>query len=322
MISTLIATALVAQSQPLELYRSFEKGKTYNYSVRTHLQSESREVGQNTFIPSDVDINYDFNYKIVDVKSSGMAKVLYQRPAISQIDGETADRGPLTTKIPLDWRMELELSPVNAVTGIKDLTKEKKINSHWLQPKVTHRSFSSMSMGERQDIVSQFVGELQRLVLFIGGLDSSLDFAPRLPLGEVEVGEKWRQTMSYQPMEIKGSGGQFEVQRLDMDLVFNGMKEKNGVQYASITGLLNLDTDAAKYINQAMRMTANQSGLAKLPMKLETKIEFELDAKTFATKRATSSSKGNWSIFISGFNDPVQEERITGRASIVLNSIK
>ncbi len=322
MISTLIASALLAPIEPVEIYRTFEKGKTYSYSVRTHLQSETREVGRNTFIPSDVDINYDFNYKIIDVKSSGMAKVLYQRPAISQIDGETASSGPITTKVPLNWKMELDLSPVNAVTGMKDLTKEKKINSVWFKQPVAYRTFSSMTSMERQDIVSQFVSELQRMVLFVGGLDSSLDFAPRLPLGEVEVGEKWRQTMSYQPMEIKGSGGQFEVQRLDMDLVFNGMKDKNGVPYASITGLLKLDTDAAKYINQAMQMTANQSGLAKLPMKLETKIEFELDPKTFTTRRATSSSLGNWSIFIAGFNDPVQEERINGRASIVLNSIK
>jgi hypothetical protein len=322
MISTLIASALLAPAEPIELYRTFEKGKTYNYSVRTHLQSESREVGQNTFIPEDVDINYDFNYKILDVQSSGIAKVLYQRPVISQIDGETANRGPVTTKLPLDWKMELDLSPINAVTGVKDLSKGDNTNYQWLKPAVPMRSFSSMSPMERQDIVSQFVSELQRLVLFIGGLDSSLDFSPRLPLGEVEVGEKWRQTMSYQPMEIKGSGGQFEVQRLDMDLVFNGMKEKNGVKYASISGLLKLDTDAAKYINQAMRMTANQSGLSKLPMKLETKIEFELDPKTYTTRRATSSSVGNWSIFISGFNDAYQEENINGKASIVLNSIK
>ncbi|MFM9872878.1 MAG: hypothetical protein ACKVQS_05365, partial [Fimbriimonadaceae bacterium] len=210
MISTLIATALLAPAEPVELYRTFEKGKTYSYAVRTHLQSETRQVGLNTFIPEDVDLNYDFTYKILDVQSSGMAKVLYQRPAITQIDGETADRGSIETKIPLGWKMELNLSPVNAVTGIKDL-QDKGKSGNWLRPIVPMRKFGEMSMGERQDIVSQFAGELQRLVLFIGGLDSSLDFSPRLPLGEVEIGEKWRQTMSYQPMEIKGSGGQFEV---------------------------------------------------------------------------------------------------------------
>lgn len=321
MISTLIASALLAPTEPVELYRTFEKGKTYSYSVRTHLQSDQREVGRSTFIPEDVDLNYDFTYKILEVQSSGMAKVLYQRPVITQIDGETANRGAIETKFPVGWKMELTLSPINAVTGVKDLQEKEKSGS-FLNLTRAFRPFSAMTLGERQDIVSQFTSELQRMVLFVGSLDSSLDFAPRLPLGEVEVGEKWRQTMSYQPMEIKGSGGQFEVQRLDMDLVFNGIKDRDGTKFASITGNIKLDTDAAKYINQAMRMTASQSGLSKLPMKLDTKIEFELDPKTYTTRRATSSSVGNWSIFITGFNDPVQEERINGKASIVLKSIK
>ncbi|MBL8068130.1 MAG: hypothetical protein JNM28_06750 [Armatimonadetes bacterium] len=319
MLSALVATAVLADG-PRELYRSFEKGKTFSYSVRTHLQSDTRQGELNTFIPSEVDLNYDFTYQITDVKSSGLAKVLYQRPAITQIDGETADRGPVETKIPLKWKMELDLSPVNAVTGIKDLSP-KTDKRLFTFPK-GFKNFYTMTPAMRQDIVSQFAGELQRLALFIGGLDSSLDFAPKLPVGEVEVGDTWRQTMSYQPMELKGSGGKFEVQRLDMDLTYKGPGEYNGKPAELVEGVIHLDSDAAQYINQAMRMTANESGLSKLPLQLDSKITFYLDPKGLHTLRADARTTGGWSIYLTRVEKPMIEEKIKGRASITLQSIK
>lgn len=317
MISTLIASAVLAQADPVELYRSFEKGKTYSYAVRTHLQTENREQGLSTFIPSDVDINYDFNYKVLDVKNSGIARVHYKRPTMTQIDGETADRGPISTKIPVNYNLEMDVSPVNAITGLKDLSPSA--SAQGIRP---FRKLNLMSPMARQDIVSDLAGELQRLALFVGSFDSSLDFAPKLPLSEVEVGETWRQTMSYQPMELKGSGGKFEMQRLDMDLKFNGLVDRGGKKVYNIIGTLKLDSDAAIYINQAMRMSANESGLAKLPLKLDTTVDFEIDPKTKATLKATTRTKGGWSIFVTGLNTAVQEEKITGRGTLTLVSVK
>lgn len=319
MLSTLVATAVLADG-PRELYRTFEKGKTYSYAVRTHLQSDTRQGESNTFIPSEVDLNYDFTYQIMDVKASGIAKVLYQRPAITQIDGETAERGPVETKIPLKWKIELDLSPVNAVTGVKDLTPKSDKRSFRFP--AGFKNFYAMSPTMKQDIISQFAGELQRLALFVGGLDSSLDFAPKLPLGEVEVGETWRQTMSYQPMELKGSGGKFEVQRLDMDLTYKGPGQYNNKPAELVEGVIHLDSDAAQYINQAMGMTANQSGLSKLPLKLDSKITFYLDPKGLHTLRADARTTGGWSIFLTRVEKPLVEEQIKAKASISLHSVK
>lgn len=318
MISTLVASAILGTQQPIELYRSFEKGKTYSYAVKTYLQSETRGGNVNTFIPSDTDINYDFTYKVLDVKNSGIARVLYQRPMITEISGETAEHGPVTTKVPLNWKMELDLSPVNAVTGLKDLSQDKRT----FGIPVPAKNFYAMSMVEKQDFIGSLVGELQRLALFIGSLDSALDFAPKLPLGEVVVGETWRQTMSYQPMELKGSGGKFEVQRLDMDLTYKGKTDFNGKQVEYIQGIMKLDSDAAKYINQSMGASANQTGLAKLPLKLESTVDFYLDPKGLHTLRASARTTGGWSIFLTGIPEAIQEERIKGRANITLSSIK
>lgn len=318
MISTLVASALIGSQQPLELYRSFEKGKTYSYAVRTYLQSETRGGNVNTFIPSGTDINYDFTYKVLDVKSSGIAHVLYQRPNITEISGETADRGPVETKVPLNWKMELDLSPVNAVTGMKDLSQDKRN----LGVPVPTQTLYAMSPVARQDFIGNLVGELQRLALFIGSLDSALDFSPKLPLGEVEVGETWRHTMSYQPMEIKGSGGKFEVQRLDMDLTYKGKTQFEGKTAEYIQGIMKLDSDAAKYINQSMNASANETGLAKLPLQLETTVDFYLDPKGLHTLKATAKTTGGWSIYLTGVPKAVQEERIKGKANITLKSIK
>ncbi len=123
-----------------------------------------------------------------------------------------------------------------------------------------------------QDIVSQFTGELYRLALFIGSMDSALDFNPKLPFEEVKLGEKWKRTVSYQPQGLKGSKGEHAVQRLDMEYSYAGIVERAGTKYHRVNATLALDTDAALFINQAMGMTANQSGLEKLPMKINSTI--------------------------------------------------
>jgi hypothetical protein len=317
MISTLLST-LIAPQESVELYRKFAVGKTYAYAVRAHMQTESREVGLTTFIPNDTDLNYDFDYKVLEVKNSGLAKVRYNRPTLTEIQGETAERPPLAKTYPVNYKLELELSPVNAVTGIKDLNP----STSSVDQLGYRKSFRAMSKGERQDIVSEFAGELQRLALFFGDLEGSLDFAPKLPLSEVKVGESWKNTMSYQPMELKGSGGKFEVQRLDMTLTYKGTVDRNGKKFVLINGAMKLDSDAAKYINQMMRMTPSQSGLSKLPLKLDSQIEFLLDPVSLHTVQSTAKTTGGWSLILTGVNEAYQEERIKGKATLTLKSLK
>lgn len=317
MISTLVATALLAQAEPVELYRSFEKGKTYTYQVRTYLQTEQRSNEFATFIPDEVEYNYDFTYKVLDVKNSGIATVHYKRPTMTIVEGETADRPPVSNKLPVDFDLQMDVSPVNAITGLKDLAA-----GDGLKRTLPFKKLTPFGGAAQTDIVGQLAQELQRLALFVGSFESSLDFAPKLPLSEVEVGETWRQTMSYQPMELSGSDGKFEMQRLDMDLKFNGMVERGGKKVYSILGTMKLDSDAAIYINQAMRMTSNESGLAKLPLKLDTTVDFEIDPKTKATLKATTRTKGGWAVYVTGSSKPIVEERITGKGTLSLVSVK
>jgi len=317
MMTSLIAAAVLGnQPQLVDLSRVFKKGATYTYGVKTHMLTEQRQQGVITYIPSEVDINYDFTYKVDDIKPSGFASVRYKRPFMSIIDGETADAPATETKEKVNYDLQIELSPVNAVVGIKDLTDGK------LQTNLLNRRMAAKGLGTTQDIVSQFAGELQRLALFIGSLDSALDFNPKLPFEEVKLGEKWKRTVSYQPQELKGSKGEHAVQRLDMEYSYAGIIEKAGKKYHRINATLALDTDASLFINQAMGMTANQSGLEKLPLKLNSTIEFDLDLNTRDTVYAKALTKGGWSLKVVGEAEERVEEKINGRASITLKSIK
>lgn len=316
-----LGTPLSPQAETTDLSRVFKKGQVYNYQLRSHLQIEQRSDNLDTFIPEDVDINYDFSYKVDEVKPSGFAMITYTRPTLTQILGETADRPPVVEKIPVNFRLAMEISPINEVISLKDLNppaKEKSLRAHRLNIALAAAPMAPVA----QSILQEWAGELQRLALFIGSLDTAMDFNPKLPYEEAKVGESWKRTMSYQPQVIKGEGGRQAVQRLDLEYTYGGIVEVNGKKFHRVTAKMNLDTDAAGYINQQMGTKPEESGVSKIPLKLQSEISFDLDLQNRAPVTSTARTTGGWSLTLYGQSQAVVEEKIKGRVTMKLTSLK
>lgn len=321
MIASLMLASVVGTAQPatVDLSRVFSKGQTLNYQVRTRMVIEQRQGDVNTFIPSDLDLNYDFSVAVQDVKPSGFASVVYRRPTMTIIEGETADEPPKTMVQRTNMNFAVDLSPINEIGGLRDLNPPARPSGSGSSRVV---SAAPVSSAAQVDIVSQFAGELQRLALFVGNFDSALDFNPKLPYEEAKVGETWKRTVSYQPQVMSGTRNQMAMQRLDMTYTYVGLVQSEGKQVHRITASVKLDSDAGAFINQMMGMSPDQSGLNRLPLKLDTQIEFDLDKDTRHTIRAVARTDSSWSLMLSGMTRPVVEERITGRATMRLTSIK
>lgn len=314
MIVTALLAAAVAipQAEPVELYRQFTKGEKLDYQIRSHLQTEVKQIGMAYFQPQELDINYDFSLEVQNVKNEGFAQVIYRRPTMTQIDGETADSAPVKSTEKVDWNLSMTISPINEITDLKDLS----------QAKARTPLFSRLASPAPAPGVGQmslpFVQDLYQMALFIGSMDSNLDLSPKLHYAEVAPGDTWQRTVSYQPQAVKGDKDKQQVQRLDYTFTYNGLVDYEGKKAHKITGTLHLDTDAAKFINQMQGTLPSQSGLEKLPLKLDQEIVFLLDEKTKHTLSARATSTGGWYVKVAGVDQPVREEKIRGRTTLKL----
>jgi hypothetical protein len=320
----MIFTALVVASviAPQTLSRVFTKGESKEYEVTAALVAETRSIGLDTFIPQDITIRYKFNTLVENLKADGIADVRYKRPAIVQVDGETMESPTVTKTERLNQNLLLTVSPINEILSVKDETPKppgkpgSKTDSSQLLLLAKRAAASNWQDG---GIVGRFIGELYRLSLFVGALDTSLDFNPKLPFDAVEKGATWKRTVSHQPQSLQSKGKQ-AVQRLDLTYSYEGIVPVNNVNVQRVQAKLTLKTDLATFINQLLKEEGiNESGLNAIPMELEQVIDFDLDPKTFHTIRATAVSKGGFKIVISRFpNDPIREEQFKGKTVLRL----
>ncbi len=329
MLTAITFAAIAAgQQAPVEMARAFKKGQNFAYEVRSHLLAEERNYQLSVFMPSELDINYDCNYTVTDLKPGGFAKVLYKRPYITEIQGETADSPPKTNKVKVDYVLELDLSPINEVTNVKDLNPpkpEKPGGGGGIELRQARAFSVARSAGvsyAQSDIIRMFTGELYNLALFIGDLSSSLDFSPKFHYESVSPGETWKRTVSYQPQQIKGSKDKQAMQRLDMTYTYQGMVESRGKTVHRVTSVVNLDTDVALYIFQITGVPKERQQIQAWPMKLETKLQFDLDPQTYTTLYGVANTTASWHIDIAGLDIPVLEEKITGKATVKLAAPK
>ncbi len=315
MLIPCLAAAIVggAQSQPVDLYRQFNKGAKESYLVSAHLLTETAEIGVSP-IPEELDFIYRFSLNYTGVDEGGFAKVDYRRPTVTEITGETFSSPPIKNEVKVGWHFDLSLSPINEVTDLKDLTK--KDSSAEMRALRTAKTLNAYGMPMTTAIqLGGFQQELYRLALFIGSMETALDFSPKLPLEPVVVGETWKKTVSYQPQALKGSKDQ-AIQRLDLEYKYVGEAMFENKKVHRITAHVKLDTDAGTFINQMMGTTPSQSGLASFPLKIETNIVFDLDLVTKKTLNARAETKGGWSIKVAGVSEAVVTETIKGRASM------
>jgi hypothetical protein len=315
MILTVLAAFVAGASQPapapVTLARKFGQGEKLAYAVTASIHAETRAGNLDTWIPDNVDLSYGFTTVVKKLKADGIAEILYNRPTFTEVQDEDFDSGPKKTVDKINMQALLTLSPINQILEAKDLSKTKASDdsTRWLAHAVRG--------AKQRGLAGNFIGELHRLALFVGGFDSALDFNPKLPLDPVSVGDTWKQTVSYQPQKLKGDKeGKQEVQRLDYTFTYKGLMNSEGKQVQRVQAQLNLDTDLAAFFNQLVKMKADESGLKKIPMTLKATIDFDLDPKTFRTIRATASSTGGFSIWLTEEPDrALVEEKFRGNTT-------
>lgn len=302
---------------PVELLRQFKVGENLKYQVRSLLVLETKRLGAPYFQPSDLEINYDSSLEVKKLKTDGFAEVVYKRPTMDIVEGETAEEERKVNKEKVNMNFALTLSPINEFTNAKDLNPPKPA------PRRTGGvKWAAAGLGgvPQEGASIPFIGELYRLALFVGSLDTAIDLSPKLPYDEVRPGATWKMTASYQPQTLQGSKGKMAVQRLDWTYTYDGVVTSQGKKVHRVTGVLKLDTDLGAFFNQASGVTAGQSGLEKVPVKMESKVLFDLDVNTRHTLLAQAETKGTWSIKVAGLDSNLIEEKFTGRTTSTLAS--
>lgn len=318
----LIPALIGAQAQPIKLNRVFSKGEKLQYNIHSTINTESRGLGLQTWIPEDLDIVYKFSLEVMALKTDGIADVKYLRPTITEIAGETVDSAPKPKVEKLNQDLLLTVSPANEILKVKDNTKKEPEKPAAKKPPLRIAK-PSLGNAKGQDalgmLLGQFVGEIYRLSLFLGPLDSSLDLAPRLPFDDVKKGDTWKRTVGYSPQKLKGKGDKLAVQRLDYTYTYEGLVGSGNKMVHRITADLEVKTDLAEFVHQTYAVKSDETGLKEIPLNFKGRIEFDLDQKTMRTLRAVGTSQGGFKVVATQFpNDPVQEENFKGRTIMKL----
>ncbi|MCW5939426.1 MAG: hypothetical protein KF884_02150 [Fimbriimonadaceae bacterium] len=320
MIALLVISALSAWPQEeVSLERKFKAGERLEYSVDCSLHMEYKGSGMQFYMPQEFDVSYRFTTQVQTLLHDGFAQVVYERPSMTFTDGENASSPPRTTVEKTAWKFQLDLSPINEITKAKDLNPQRPQGkgddkSHW-----NHAGpGQEVTQEGTPDPLVPMIRELRGLALFLGNLDSSLDLNPKLPLDPVKVGSTWKKTVSFQPRKLADSDRQ-AMQRLDMTYRYDGLVQSDGKPVHRVTAMVDLDTDAAPWLNQIFGVKPDESDLAAVKLVLKTKIEFDLEPVTLTTLRAGAESNGEISITLAQNKDtPIYTEKLKGKSAMNL----
>lgn len=310
-----LCLALLAPIQaPTTLARKFVANEKLAYAITSHITAEQRQKGLETFIPADYDINYGFFFTVKALKNDGIALLTYQRPSMTEIEGETSTSAPKPKTEKSNKIYELTVSPVNELLEMNDVTPKKKtppkkrVPANWLSPAPTAQA----------PIFGEYIGEMHRLALFIGGIDSGLDFAPKLPLEAVKVGDTWKRTVGYQPQKLKGKDGKVAVQRLDYTYTYLGPMNVDGKSILRVQAKLDFNTDLADFLRTLLEGSKLETNLKTMPLHMKATIDFDLDPKTRHTLSAAATSEGGFELYVKEDSEAYYEERFKGRTNLDL----
>jgi hypothetical protein len=297
------------------LERKFRAGEKSTYEVRSTLQAERRGGALRTFIPEEIELSYRFTTEVTRLLADGIAEMRYRRPTMTEVLGETFERPPRSRVEKIDLNYTLQVSPINEILDaqeVKPATPPRR-SGRWIIDPLTHHQ-------DEESIITPFIGDLYRLSLFIGSLDSSLDFSPKLPLEPITVGGTWKRTIGYSPQRLDGRG-RSAVQRIDMVYTYMGEVIVNGRKQQRVRAAAALDTDAAPFVFQVIGVKPEESELKSVLLKLEAQIDFDLDPKTFKTLLAVATSTASIRVVLRGSDDVADfEERLKGRTTMRLVS--
>ncbi|AIE87884.1 hypothetical protein [Fimbriimonas ginsengisoli] len=317
-VPSLVLALVAHQGQAaVSLGRVYTPNEQLTYSVRSGITAERRARGLETWIPEDFDINYDFTVHVEALKADGIAVVRYKRPYMEEITGETFTSPPQTKRDKVNYDFRLTVSPFNEIVDMKDLAPKKKPGATKGESLFIGATTARQGLGA---FLGQFIGELHRLALFTGNMESALDLAPRTSFDDVKVGDTWKRTVGYQPQKLKGKDGKNAVQRLDYTYTYKGLVNGEKGKVLRVEAKLNFATDLAEFIHQLSESTPAETGLQKLPLNLDATILFDLDPKTKHTLKAEATSVGSFQIMTPDNPDAAYEERMKGHTTLRLVS--
>jgi len=307
---------LVPLQAPVALARQFQKNEKLAYQFLSHITAEQRGKNLETWIPEDLDINYNFTTQVTQLKPDGIAVMHYLRPSITEIEGETFNSGPQTKVDNIDLNYQLTVSPINEILENKSLSK----------PKPSSSSGDSGGDGDRRLEIRQqgpmaffapYINDIHRLSLFIGGVQDSLDFAPKFPLNPVKPGDSWKYTVGFEPQKLKGKDGKSAVQRLDYTYTLVGPMTSKGRQVIRVDATLDFSTDLSDIFKQLLGDRASETDVSKVPLHFKSLIHFDLDPATKETLRAEGTTEGGYQVFLTETgSDAAFEERFKGNMTL------
>jgi hypothetical protein len=297
------------------LGRIFRLNEKFAYELRSSLHTERRAGALNTWIPSDLDYNYDFTEVVQALKADGIGVIHYRRPTLTEVHGETFDSPSVSTTVKVGLDYQLTLSPFNEVLDIKNLRPQPTDEANLLL-------LLDPSSGKRRTqvtpILKEALGELYQLSLFVGPLESSLDLAPKRSLDPVNVGDTWKRTVGYQPQRLKGKGRKQAVQRLDYTFTYKGVLNGETGKVFRVQADLSYHTDLMEFLEQIVGAEGEDVGKIKIPVSLSSTILFDLDMKTKETVLATATSEGSFKIENREEETTLIEEKLKGHTTLRL----
>lgn len=308
MMTAMLALVAMASANesPVLLQRTSKPGEKLNYSVKSRLITETQTLGSETFMPSIVEIDYGFIAEATNTKPDGIFDFRYKRPVMN------VDEGGKKTVEKTDFDLMITLSPINEFLEVKDLAPKKP-------PTKAGGNLNFMNpSGSPQDaffggFIGQFVGEIQRLALFIGSLDSSIDFQPKLDFREVAKGDTWRRTVSFSPQKLETKGNKTVMQRLDYVYTYEGLVDSGGSKVHRVVATLEMDSNLLQFMKDNVDLSRVSVHFNEISFKLKARIEFDLDAKTGHTLKAEAKSEGGFKIVAAEYpDDPYVEQKLRG----------
>lgn len=324
MIPLVLATTGAGTTQQsaeeITLFRKFTPNQVLDYSVEGNLTVEQRGGDLQTFIPQDITQKYGFTLAVQKAKADGIVQALYSRPSVTQIT-EVAGEAPQTLTVPLKLKIQMDVSPVNDILDTLDLTPKDPKKDTLIRASSPMAVQATQTDGVAAGLLGQFVGEMYRLALFTGTLDASMDFAPKLPLEKVKVGDTWKRTVGFTPQKNKNDSKQ-AVQRLDYTFTYKGkIKNSAGKDILRISAAFSTKSDLAEYAAQLLGEKATTGILKKIPLELSATIDYDLDPVSHHTLRASARSQGKFEIYAGTTSVAALQTNLRGRTTLKLNKI-
>lgn len=320
MILPLIAIAAIASPQEAIILNRVNKGgEIQKYRVLSTLDIEQKTIEMDYFLPDTFDLNYDFSIEVKKEKVDGIVEAIYKRPSMTLVTGATGESPSKKNIEKVDMQFRVDLSPINKLLAVEDIAPKKPATAA-TKGGLRLMTVPSVVTPAQGDFIGSFISELQRLALFVGSLESSMDFQPKLPLFEVSKGDSWKETVSYSPQKLNNKSGKTVMQRLDYTYVYDGIVDVKGTKVHRITATLNMNADMAQFMKDNMGASEfADSGLKELKFHLKAKIEYDLDLQTRKTQRAVGNSEGGFLIVVTDFpNKPVVEQKLRGHTVMTL----